>query len=251
MKYLIFIILFCLNSYLSFGQNELVKVVIPTTKNECDYIWQNIGNIKFFESNGYSISLPNSILVDKLLSDSRNKKLNKSDFVLLCELIKDTVYKKSDYIKGYEKILKAVPLIEKAIIQLRECKFQWDFLLYSQYQISLTLYGPGGSYNSETGNILLFTTPDGTFKGYNNAENTIIHEIIHIGIESSIVNKYNLSHTLKERIVDLFVKTFFNEYLLDYRIQEFGDKRIDEYLIKKEDFLNLPEKIEQFQNGFN
>ena len=241
-----YIIVFCFLSSLVYAQSEQVQVIIPTSDSECEYIWRNIGDISFFEKNGYTLSLPKLDFTDKLLQDSRSGKLNETDLALLKKLVADSVYKESDYLKGYEKITEGIPVIEKAILQLRNYKWNWDFFFYPQYKICLTLYGPGGSYDPETGNVLLLTTKEGKFKGYNNSTNTIIHEIIHIGIESSIVNKYNLSHTLKERIVDLFVKTFFYELLPDYRLQDFGDKRIDSYLSGKEDFFSLSEKIQQF-----
>jgi hypothetical protein len=160
--------------------------------------------------------------------------------------MKRSVYERNDYLKGYQKITETIPTIEKAITILSEVQMKWNFALLPEYQIALTLYGPGGSYDPEIGRILLQTTTAGTFKGYNNPANTIIHEIIHIGIESSIVKKYNLTHTLKERIVDRIVQILFCDLLTDYRLQGFGDSSIDNYLKSKDDFINLPHNIEKY-----
>lgn len=230
----------------SHSQSQTINIVIPTPEDESTYIWQNIQNIAFFDRNGYSVAYPHLALMNNLLNDSRNSGLKNSEFDKLVKSLKDSVYNKNDYLKGYEKIELGVSLIEKAITKLSDEKYKWGFVFFPEYKIKLTLYGPGGSYDNNAGSVLLQTYPDGRFKGYNNPINTIIHEIIHIGIEQPIIQKYNLPHTTKERIVDLFVKICFGDLIPNYRIQEFGDKRIDKYLTSVEDFENLPNRIEQF-----
>ena len=83
---------------------------------------------------------------------------------------------------------------------------------------------------------------------YKNPANTIIHEITHIGMEYSIVRKYNISHGLKERIVDTFVYLMFKEKLPEYKIQNMGDNKIDKYLNKKEDIDSLNTTVSKFMN---
>jgi len=71
---------------------------------------------------------------------------------------------------------------------------------------------------------------------YDNPANTIIHEIVHMGIEKSIIQKYNLSHGLKERIVDTIVYVLFGEFLPEYKVQNMGDTKIDKFLKKEGGF---------------
>ena len=238
------LILFTTN--LAWGQTGRINVVIPTPDSESRYIWQNIRDIRFFDANGYAISLPQSELTTRMLAHARNGSLNNSYLDSLKDLMSGRIYNRADYLNGYSKITEALPTIERAARILSESSWEWSWKEFAQYQINLTLYGPGGSYNPDNGSILLLTMPDGRFKGYSNPANTIIHEMVHIGIDSSIVRRYNLPHPTKERIVDLFVQTFFGEFLPDYRIQNFGDKRIDKYLTSKSDFVDLPQKIEQY-----
>lgn len=223
-----------------------MKILIPSAESESEYIWQNIRDIKFFEANNYALALPHHVLIDSLLANSRNESLCTADYDSLRALMQRSVYDSTDYTKGYQKIVETIPTIEKAIAILSETKINWNFALFQQYQIALTLYGPGGSYDPEIGRILLQTTVDGSFKGYNNPAYTIIHEMIHIGIDSSIVQRYNLIHTQKERLVDRIVQILFSDLLPEYKLQGFGDSRIDKYLASKEDFINLPQRIEQF-----
>lgn len=131
------------------------------------------------------------------------------------------------------------------IEELSKNNWDWGFKEFKTYQINLTLYGPGGSYNPDEGSILIYTNPSGNFKNYQNPANTIIHEIVHIGIESSIISKYDIPHALKERIVDKIVFLNFNEKLPHYKIQEMGDNSIDSYLQAKEDIQYLEEYVEE------
>ena len=94
------------------------------------------------------------------------------------------------------------------------------------------------------GQLLFFTNPNGDFKQYDNPANTLIHEIIHMGIEESIIQRYQVSHPLKERIVDQLVLLHFRTLLPNYRLQEMGEDRIDPYLKKKKDSRDLAKIVE-------
>ncbi|HCT29497.1 MAG TPA: hypothetical protein DIW31_01910 [Bacteroidales bacterium] len=246
MKQLFFSLLLLFISINSYSQIDNLEIQIPSAESECEYVWQNIKDIKFFEANGYSLSLPRHEFIDNLLEKSRNNSLSTHDFDSLKALMSQTVYQRNNYLKGQQIIVETIPTIQKAIAILSEIQLKWNFVQFPKYQIALTLYGPGGSYDPDLGRILLQTTTNGSFKGYNSPANTIIHEIVHIGIESSIIKKYNLSHTQKERIVDKTVQILFGDLLSDYKLQGFGDSRIDKYLKSKDDFINLPSIIEAF-----
>ena len=224
---------------------------IPTAELESEYIWRTIQDIKFFEENNYQISLPEGQLIEDLKGKAKKSNLSEEDYVRLKTFIQDSVYQKSNYLKGYEKIVNELELINKMLSEIDESNFKWGFKKMDSYQINLTLYGPGGSYNPDDGSILIFTTPKGAFKNYDNPVNTIIHEITHIGIEESIINKFGIPHSLKERIVDTFVFLSFKQYLPDYRIQDMGDTRIDQYLKTKEDLKELDKFAELIMKGEN
>lgn len=103
-------------------------------------------------------------------------------------------------------------------------------------------------YDPDSGKIVILTTKEGSFKRSNPAH-TPIHEIIHIDIEENIVNRFNLTHKEKERLVDLIVLKKFDDILPDYQIQSFGDSRIDPY-ITSEALDNLPQIIEKYIKDF-
>jgi len=220
-----------------------VQVNIPSVESESNYVWRTIRDIKFFEQNNYLISLPKGALIESLKSKSRYNNLSDEDFESLKIHMRDSVYNKIDYQKGYAKIESELALINKMIVQLDESERNWDFKTFDTYHINLTLYGPGGSYNPNKGTILIYTSPKGDFKQYDNPANTIIHEIVHIGIEESIVSQFKIPHRLKERIVDNYVLLCFKGYLPNYRMQNMGDNRIDPYLKQKIDLKDLSEFV--------
>lgn len=241
---LLLIVIGQLNSY---GQGK-IKVNIPTAKDEAAYIWRTIRDIKFFEQHKYPVSLPKDALIEALKKKARNNQFSEQDYAAIEQLMRNKVYRKSAYTKGIQMIEKDLTLLNRLVERLGKNKFNWPFKEYDTYQVNLTLYGSGGSYDADRGIITIFTTPEGKFKQYKNPVNTLIHEIVHIGMEASIMRKYKVDHGLKERIIDTFVMHHFKKYLPEYRIQNMGDKRLDAYLSKKEDFRNL-EKIIQKMSG--
>lgn len=220
-------------------QQSRITVVIPSAQAEAEYVWNTLQEIRFFEEYGYQVSLPSGELIEELKEKSRAGSLTDNDYQRLETFLVDHVYNKANYQEGYDLLVKETELIDRMISELNGSAFSWGFKEFENYAINLTLYGPGGSYNPFEGSILLFTTSDGEFKGYKNPANIVIHEIVHIGIESSIITQYNVPHTLKERIVDTFVSLHFKQYLPEYRVQDMGEYRTDPYLKEVDDFTQL------------
>lgn len=239
-----------LNSISCWSQETIKKFTmnIPTIEQEASSIWRTINDIKFFEEKGYSVNLPNDKLIDTLIVKSKNGTFSNQDYSLIYELLESKIYNKSDYRLAHEKVENQEQLINTIILQLDSLRkiWNWDFKIYESYTIIFTLYGSGGSYDPSTGTVTLFTTIQGNFKKYENPTNTIIHEIIHIGLEESIVQQYNIPHTLKEEIVDRIVFLLFNSLLPQYEVQRMGDSKIDGYLKEIDDIKNLKKVIEAY-----
>ena len=233
-----------LTSCQSKSQNR-IQINIPSAKTEAEYIWRTIQDIKFFEEHNYQVSLPKGNLIKQLKEKSKSNSLNNADYEKLEIFVKDSIYNEAEYQRGYDKIENEIELINKMINQIDGLNLKWVFKKFESYQLNLTLYGPGGSYNPDEGSILIYTTSNGQFKNYKNPANTIIHEVVHIGIEESIISEYNVPHALKERIVDTFVTLNFGQYLPEYKIQDMGDLRLDSFVKKPSDLNNLDETVEQ------
>ncbi len=76
---------------------------------------------------------------------------------------------------------------------------------YDKYEVFLTSYGTGGSY--ELPNIVVMNICN---RDQDRLVIILFHEIIHLNIES-FIQKYSIPHWYKERIVDLFYKRIFPE----------------------------------------
>lgn len=224
---------------------DRVQINIPTLEAETEYIWRTIIDTRFFEENNYQVSLPGGELIESLKQKAKSNNLSDADYEDLKSFMQKGVYNPSDYQRGYQNIEAQLALVNKMIAEIGSMNLDWNFKEFDIYTVNLTLYGPGGSYNPDEGSLLIYTTIDGRFKQYDNPAHTLIHEVVHMGIEASIIQKYNVPHPLKERIVDTFVSLCFGELLPDYRIQNMGDTRTDSFLKNKADLAKLDIIVEQ------
>ncbi|MEM6274929.1 MAG: hypothetical protein AAF735_06780 [Myxococcota bacterium] len=109
----------------------------------------------------------------------------------------------------------------------------------------MTLYGSGGSFDPNTGTIVLFTTREGSFKG-GGGVHTIVHEMMHLAVETGLVQRFGLSHWEKERLVDLLVQREFPSVRPDYTPQSQGDRRIDT-VVKRSRLDELSKSLERYR----
>ncbi len=232
------------------SQNSVSRIAIvqPTIAQEATSIWRTINDIAFFEKQGYTINLPKDSLIDSLIAKSKNGTFGDEDFPIIHTLVETKVFDQKNYERAIQKVANQIDLMNDLVSEIDSKKSQWDwkFKMFDTYKVVFTLYGTGGSYDPDNGTITILTNKEGEFMNYEQPANTIIHEITHMGMEYSIVQKYNLPHGLKERLVDTFVYLMFKEELPEYRTQDMGDIKIDEYLKKQEDIGSLNAIISKF-----
>lgn len=241
-NYLLLLFVFLTNAL--FAQNR-IEVVIPSAEAEGQYVWQTLQDLRFFQKNNYQVSLPEGEIMEELKAKALNASLSPADYTAFKTFFAKEIYDSQKYQRGYRQVSKQLPLLEQFLKQIDRTKRNWDFTVFPKYRVLLTLYGPGGSYDPEIGQILLYTTPQGGFKQYENPANTIIHEIVHIGMEQSIVQNFQLSHAMKERVIDQFVQLSFGKKLPQYRIQNMGEIRIDAYLKNKKSLRYLDQYLQK------
>ena len=223
-------------------QKAAISIRAATPEEEFGIIWYTLRNMAFFREHGYDVTFPdhkNFAQLSKAPLDT--SEVNKKE---LYELFGRKIYDKSKYEKGLKGVLHAEEIVENAFPIFEKFREKWDFTVHKSYEVILTLYGPGGQYNPKTGKIFLKSTANGQFKRID-PMHTIIHEMVHIGIEKNIVKKYQLTHWEKERVVDLVCSLAFIDLLPNYTLQWKGEKSLDAF-VNKDSIMNLPLAIESY-----
>ncbi|MBO6515042.1 MAG: hypothetical protein JJ975_00645 [Bacteroidia bacterium] len=247
---LILVLLATVSSCNSQTSQHRIEIVPPTIEQEASSIWRTINDITFLEEQGYTIRLPEDPLIDSLIVKSKNGSFGNEDFSAIYTLVETGIFNPIDYQKAMERVNNQIDLIQTLVneIDSKRSEWDWNFNMFDTYQILFTLYGTGGSYDPDKGTVTLLTNQEGGFMNYENPANTIIHEITHMGLESSIVQRHNLSHGMKERVVDTFVYLMFKDKLPEYKIQNMGNTEIDSYLKTKADLASLNAIVSKFSD---
>jgi hypothetical protein len=222
-------------------------IIRPQTAEEAFAYAKNlVGKMSFYREHEYTIELPNSkSFQDVLRSVASSEDI---DWAKEWDLFHAHEYDASVFSAGIHRLNSELPTLDKAWLILAKFSEQWGFDLHPEYIVLLTLYGMGGSYNVENSRIILKTNREGVFKRPVPAH-TILHEIVHIGIEDPIVRHFNLNHPEKERVVDKICEIGLRDVLQGYSVSPRGDVNIDSY-VSEETVQNLPSAIEKYIQSY-
>lgn len=128
---------------------------------------------------------------------------------------------------------------------------QWDFQVFPLYEIRLSQYGPGGSYDFETdrskATAVVLAKRSGEINQSSHAR-IPIHEFTHCGIEGCIVDQFGLCHEEKERVVDLLIAHTLGSILPTYEILSQASD-IDRF-VTSDTVSDLPKAISQYLAQF-
>lgn len=154
-------------------------------EQESNRIRNTLKKLPWYKEQGYS----NIVVPDKLSEQSTQEEIDK---VLSDE------YSEEAYENTTKMIHEQWPELAEKLTELKNIP---SFELKDTYKVILTKYGSGGSYNYKTGDVILNLGVKGRIS-------TIAHEIVHIGIEH-LIQKNNIEHWRKERLVDLIMEKMF------------------------------------------
>ncbi len=197
----------------------------------------------WFNENGYKIALPTHPKLELWYQNSQNLPENtREEFK---EIFINQIYDEHAFDLSLAKLKKSQFAVNEGLKKLSVLAKNWDFDLKERYTIVLTLYGPRGNYDPSTATVNLLTNEKGDFRK-KHVEEIILHEIVHIGIEESIVKRYQLTHWEKERLVDLICYHYLNQILPEYRMHPKGDKQIDDFTNEYTMIHDLPAAIASF-----
>jgi hypothetical protein len=222
-------------------------IIRPQTAEEAfAYVKNLVGKMPFYREHGYTIELPNSKSFQDILSSTASSE--NIDWTKEWNIFHSHEYDASAFSAGIDRLNSELPTLDKAWPILAKFSELWGFDLHPKYTVLLTLYGMGGSYNVENSRAIIKTNREGVFKRSVPAH-TILHEIVHIGIENPIVRRFRLNHTEKERVVDKICKIGLRDVLRDYAVSPRGDANVDPY-VNEETVQNLPSAIEKYVQIF-
>jgi len=234
------------------------KIKIPTPYDELEYVGgELLPKYALYFKSGYLPKLPEDSFLIK--SSQKGKRISKERLkMIILKFYNKDIYENA-ILKINSKIGKIwLPLFKK----LSKWNKDWEFKIFPHYEIRLTKFGIGGDYFPSYGAfdgkfrsapgkikplkdnraIILLKLND---KNYFSREplEVIIHEIIHLGIEESIVRKFNLNHTEKEKLVDNICFFEFSQLLPNYKCQNL---KMEKNFHLKESLKELPKFIKKY-----
>lgn len=242
-----------------------IEIIRQTADQELENLVIAIMKINWYEKQGYKIDYSHigdpvfEKLKDEILNEVQDKESFGNEFKQIVEKfikraielgcdkkISEVINDKSnlDRINKTENAIKAKKdLITQGLERFIRIK---GFEKFDKYIVNLKVINQTqGQYgiNDWKGNIYIKA-----FKNDSDLENIQIlclHEMFHAGIEESIIKKYDLKHWEKERIVDLVISLVLPDICPNYKLQEKGEKKLDNY-INKDTVYNLPAAIEKY-----
>ena len=161
--------------------------VIYGIEQEIERVRNTLERLPWYKQQGYRVGLPQNISEQSSPEEIANgisseySEIEYEDF--------------TQWIKGQW------PQIPSGFEELKKIP---SFHLRDVYTVFLTKYGVGGSYDAQSGKVIVNIETRGKEKMIG----TIVHEIIHTGIEHLIVS-CDVQHWHKERLVDLIGKKYF------------------------------------------
>jgi hypothetical protein len=219
----------------------------PTAEEEFNYLFGVLLKMPFFRAHGYQLGLPKHAAFQA--ASEPGGEPTPRDWGRFEKVFREEVYRASDYDVGLAALSPARALVDAALRRLAALHDRWGFRLYPSYTVVLTLYGPGGSYDTRTGTItLLSRSRDGAPDV--RASQTVVHEIVHMGIEDVIVQRFHLPHEVKERLVDRICLTYLSDILTGYKAQPMGPVALDGY-VDAAAVLDLPNAVQAFVQANN
>lgn len=174
--------------------------------------------LDFYKEHGYDVSLPEGDL--------------------------EKVFNERLYRSGVEAVEKDRAIIEEAIGRMESYAGEFSFALPEQVTVVVTKYGVGGSFDVNSGRVVVMMKPDGTLQ--KPAAHLVVHELLHIATDEAYAKCFKLTHAQNERFIDLLCRDMFGDLLRDYRMQPMGDERMDEVLKGLPDIEMRKRFIEKF-----
>jgi hypothetical protein len=222
------------------GERLLIR---PQTSQEAfAYLWRTLQQMPFFRKNGYDVALPEDATIAAIARG--DVALDTVNRTALEKRFSEEIYDASSFDSALEALRGTPRILDDVLPVFAQWAQSWGFVLHERYRVLLTLYGPGGSYDSNTGTITLWASSKGDFKGGGGTQ-TIVHEMVHLGTEKNIVRPLKLTHWEKERLVDRICALQLAKALGGYPMQSKGETDLDPF-VNDEALSDLPAAMKRY-----
>lgn len=203
--------------------DSVLLVRAPAPDDAFGYLERTLADMNFFRTHNYDVSLPDHPLFREPAHPATERDERRSVFF-------NQVYRADDFDAALATLGRQRSELHTALARISSWAMYDGFTAHDSLTVTLTLYGPGGSFDPDAGHITLWTNAQGAFKG-GGGLHTIVHEMIHLAVEQRIARPLGLRHWERERLVDLLAQREFADLLPDYRLQGGDTAPIDRFVL--------------------
>lgn len=218
---------------------ELSLPSIAVREQRSDEMFKDIVRLfakqEFYREKGYQVIFPKDEALSRFLSEGDPEAARKH--------FEENVFPTIDLrreISAHERVRDE----SQDILQfLQQNSQRLSLRLPQTFDLVLTPYGPGGSYDAISGQIFLLASSE---RRNLSVRERLAHEIVHIGVEH-LVQRFGLTHEEKERLVGLICSVELKDVLADFSLRDLGSQPLDRLFMRQEPVQNLERELEQWK----
>lgn len=195
--------------------NRNINIIIPSAEEEFNYIWSLLEQMQWFRENKYRIRIPD-VKEFHIAAIYAPYSFRNGEKEYLQKLFLTKIFSEEPYKTDYDSLNAKSEDLGRILTLFNTWEQLCGFESWPEYKIKLTQYGPGGGYFIKEKLIKVLVNKVG---GKLTVYQTVVHEMVHIGIEHIFVETFKLSQKEKETLVDWICKNHLNDFMPDYPIQ--------------------------------
>ena len=192
------------------GRPFRLRVVIPTVDAEWSYVRHLVDRRARHRNLGYRVALPYTF-----------ETFQNTTLPLRAPKRFTRTFRRATYRAAFDTVQQAITHGDQPFTRFSRTIARNHLRLLPQYTVQLTLYGMGGSYKTAKGVVILKVPSNGAF--HRPPLHSIIHEMVHIAIDGTLIDAKSTPHGIKEAVVDAIC---FRMRLSRYQPQRSADPRL-------------------------
>jgi hypothetical protein len=146
-----------------------------------------VSKLFWYDENGYKVSLPEKVTAQSSGAEIKAQVESEFNEEKYLQFATELKIEWQQFSSEFEKV-----------------KGEATIAFSDKYTVLLTKYGTGGSYNATSDQIIVKIEG----RTVSSVLGTLVHEMVHIAIQK-FIEKYEVTHWKKERLVDLILEHYF------------------------------------------